>query len=43
MSDGSRPELNWGDEDESTSENKEKDESNEGLCKVEDPTCEACQ
>lgn len=43
MSDGSRPELNWGGEDESTGEDNEKDESDKGLCKVEDPTCEACQ
>jgi len=50
MSD-SRPRLNWSDEnlseitEDAETEDSKKDEkdSEEGLCKVEDPTCEACQ
>lgn len=51
MAEKTRPELDWGDEEvsrvredsESGEEDSEVSKSEEGLCKVEDPTCEACQ
>lgn len=50
MTEDSRPRLDWndGEAEEEPGENRSQDgssdsESSEGLCKVEDPTCEACQ
>lgn len=50
MAEKTRPDLDWNDEEVSrVTENQEPEEesevskSDEGLCKVEDPTCEACQ